>query len=110
MRVLTDTEWERLRRCSMLAQTLYLFILWEEACATGSATIETAQVDMGWQLERRGEWASRQRIRRALDELERHGLLEVVRRRPMPVYRLPWIWPSDLPIGVISSESAEGAA
>jgi hypothetical protein len=109
MRVLTDTEWERLRRCSMLAQTLYLFVLWEEACETGSPSIEAGQVDMGWQLERRGEWASRQRIRRALDELEHHGLIEVTRRRPNPIYRLLWIWPSEIPVGVIPSESAEGA-
>mgnify|MGYP006274177443 CR=1 FL=1 len=110
MRVLTDSEWERLRPCGMLAQTLYLFVLSEEARATGSPTIDSAQIDMGWQLERRGEWASRQQIRRALDELERHGLLEGVQRRPSRVYRLPWIWPAELAVGVISTEAAEGAA
>lgn len=96
MRVLTDAEWERLCDCTMVAQTIYLFVLREAAMEAGEATVEMTQAEMSWEVERRGDWASRDRLRKARSELEHQGLIVPVKRRPIAVYQLPWVWPAGM--------------
>ena len=96
MRLITDHEWLLLSQCSVLAQSLYLFGLREEADRNQTSTVSVAQADLLAYLEHIDCHQSRDAVRRALAELESQDLVTVVRRRPRVIYRLNWVWPPAL--------------